>query len=443
MFFNLNKVSISGGSGVFLIFDDIFDKQTQFLMIKKAVLLLSVVLFICSCEEQPLQRPLMEYVINNPAQNGTRYPNFYKDDSGKMYMSWVTSIEEEIFALQYTTYQDGRWTEPKTVQVDMNFFVNWADFPSVVGVNGTELAAHRLRKIEGGPYAYNVEVSFFDSADGGNWSDPIKVHQDTTATEHGFVSLEPMNNDKVLAVWLDGRMTADRADDEYSDTSKSMMLRSAEVSRSGEITNREVIDSTVCDCCQTDLAKTDEGYVAVYRGRSSEEIRDIKISRYNAETGSWSEPATVHDDNWQIMACPVNGPSVVANGNNVAVAWFTAEGDNPRVQLVRSNDGGQTFNEPIVLNEQQYRVLGRADLALSNEGSIYATWMQEFEGMGYVMMREILPDGTVSDPQTVGITDASRSSGFPQIALMEESLIFAWTQTEPILMVRTAKVDLN
>ena len=381
--------------------------------------------------------------MNNPAQSGSRYPNFYQDDSGKMYMSWLTNIEEEIFALQYSTYQNGRWTVPKTVQINMNFFVNWADFPSVIGFEGTELASHHLRKVVGGPYAYNVELSFFDPADGGSWGDPVKVHQDTTATEHGFVSLEPMNENKVLAVWLDGRMTADRADDEYSDTSKSMMFRSAEISRSGEITNREVIDPTVCDCCQTDLARTEEGFVAVYRGRSSEEIRDIKISRYSTETGGWSEPVAVHDDNWQIMACPVNGPSVVANGNNVAVAWFTAEGDNPRIMLARSSDGGRTFNEPILLNEQEYRVLGRIDLVLSDDGSIYAIWMQEFEGMGYVMMREVQPDGSLSDPQTVGITDASRSSGFPQIALIEESLIFAWTQTEPILKVRTAKVELN
>lgn len=412
-------------------------------MVKKAILFISVVLLMCSCEEQPLQRPLMEYVMNNPADSGSRYPNFYMDDSGKLYMSWLARIEEDIFALQYSSYFNEQWTEPRTIQMDTNFFVNWADFPSVVGFEGSELAAHRLRKIEGGPYAYKVEISFFDSTGSGSWSEPITAHQDTTATEHGFVSLEPMNNEKVLAVWLDGRMTASRADDEYADTSKSMMFRSAEISKSGEITNREVIDGTVCDCCQTDLTKTNDGYVAVYRGRSAEEVRDIKIARYDTESGSWSEPVVVHADNWQIMACPVNGPRVVSNGNNVAVAWYTAEGDNPRVLLARSTDGGRTFNDPILLNEQNYRVLGRTDLVLSDEGSVYVSWMQEFEGMGYVMMRQVMPDGSVSDPQTVGITDASRSSGFPRIAKMEDSLIFAWTQTEPIYRVRTAKVDLN
>jgi len=400
-----NKVSKSGGSGVFLNLDEFFDTNTKLLMFKKAVLLLFVVLFAVSCEEQPLQRPLIEYVITNPAQNGTRYPNFYKDNSGRLYMSWLTGIEEDIYAMEYSTYKDGRWTEPGTVIVDTNFFVNWADYPSVVGFEGNELAAHRLRKTEGGPYAYNVEISFFEDA---SWKEPIIPHEDGTATEHGFVSLEPINSERILSVWLDGRMTANRADDEYADTSKSMTFRSAEITRSGDILNKQV----------------------------------IKIARYDTETGIWSEPMTVHNDNWQIMACPVNGPAVTANGNEVAVAWFTGANDNPRVLLARSSDGGRTFSEPVLMNESAYRVLGRTDVAMDENGSVYVSWMQEFEGMGYVMIRNLQPDGTLSDPQTVGITDSSRSSGFPQLALMDDSLMIAWTQTEPVLRIRTASYPL-
>lgn len=411
-------------------------------MFKKAVLFLFVFLLMSACEDQQLQQPLFQYAMNNPAGSGSRYPNIYTDDTGRMYLSWLVNIEEDIAALQYTTYQGELWTEPKTVQIDTDFFVNWADFPSVVGYEGTEVAAHWLKKIEGGPYAYNVQISFFDE-ETGRWNEAITPHQDETATEHGFVSLEPINSDNVLAVWLDGRETADRADDEYSDTTKSMTFRSAEISRSGEITNKQVIDNTVCDCCQTDLAKTEDGYVAVYRGRSAEEVRDIKIARYNSETGNWSEPISVHEDNWQIMACPVNGPRVVANGNRVAVAWFTAEGDNPRVLVAMSDDGGETFGDPVQMPESESRVLGRTDLAMTDEGSVYVSWMQEFEGSGYVMMTEVYPDGTLSDPQTVGITDFSRTSGFPRIALVDDSLIFAWTQTAPILRIRTAEVDIT
>ncbi|WP_234570245.1 exo-alpha-sialidase [Rhodohalobacter sp. 614A] len=414
-------------------------------MIRKAVLFLFVfflAILMIACQDERLQQPLFQYSMNNPADSGSRYPNIYVDNTGKMYLSWLVPIEEDIATVQYSTYKNERWTLPKTVHIDTDFFVNWADFPSVVGYEGTEVAAHWLRKVEGGPYAYDVQISFFDE-DRNRWGEAIKPHLDMTATEHGFVSLEPIDSDKVLAVWLDGRETAGRADDEYSDTSKSMTLRSAEISRSGEITNSQIIDGTVCDCCQTDLAKTDDGFVVVYRGRTAEEIRDIKIAHYNTDSGTWSEPVTVHDDGWQIMACPVNGPRVVANGNQVAVVWYTGEGDNPRVSVATSADGGQTFGDPVEMPESESRVLGRADLVIGDDGSVYVSWMQEFEGSGYIMMAEVGPDGTVSDEQTVGITDASRTSGFPRIALVDDSLVFAWTQTDPIVRLRTAKVDLE
>ena len=410
-------------------------------MVKKAFYFLFILTFLTSCNDEVLQQPLFQFAMNNPADSGSRYPNLYVDETGKMYLSWLVNIEEDISAFQYTTYHEGRWTAPKTVQIDTNFFMNWADFPSVVGRDGTELAAHWLKKIEGGPYAYNVQVNFFNE-ETNRWSEPITPHQDGTPTEHGFVSLEPIDSERVLAIWLDGRETENRADDEYADTSKSMTLRSAEISRSGEITNRNIIDSTVCDCCQTDLVKTDSGYVTVYRGRTADEIRDIKISRYDMESGLWSDPVTVHDDGWQIMACPVNGPRVVADGKRVAVAWFTSEGDDPRVLVAKSEDGGQTFDEPIQMPNSESRVLGRVDLAMDDNGSIYVSWMQEFEGSGYIMLSEVTADNSVTDPQTVGVTDSSRSSGFPRVALVDDSLIFAWTQTEPILRIRTAKVDL-
>lgn len=410
-------------------------------MFKKSIYVFLIFTLFTACEDEVLQQPLFEYSMNNPAGSGSRYPNLYVDNTGQMYMSWLVNIEEDIHAIQYTTYRDGRWTEPKTVQIDTDFFVNWADFPSVVGLDGTETAAHWLKKIEGGPYAYNVQVNFFNE-ETNRWDEPVTPHQDGTPTEHGFVSLEPIDSETVLAVWLDGRETVGRADEEYADTSKSMTIRSAEITKSGEISNRQVIENTVCDCCQTDLARTEDGYVAVYRGRSADEIRDIKIARYNRESGRWSEPVTVHDDGWQIMACPVNGPRVVANGNRVAVAWFTAEGNDPRVLVATSNDGGQTFSEPIQMPESESRVLGRVDLVMTEEGDMYVSWMQEFEGNGYVMMSEVTPDNSVSEPQTVGITDSSRSSGFPRLALVDQSLIFAWTQTEPILRIRTAQVDI-
>ncbi len=354
-------------------------------------------------------------------------------------MSWITYIDEDIHALQFASYGEGGWSVAQTVRVGTDFFVNWADFPSMVGLGGEPVAVQWLRKVEGGPYAYHVQIGFQTEETGG-WEKIITPHLDGTATEHGFVSMQPLASDRVLAIWLDGRETDGREHGEYDDFSKSMTLRSAEVSSDGEILRKNVIDHTVCDCCQTDLAEIEGDFLAVYRGRSEDEIRDIKISRYATETGEWGEPFLVHNDGWQIQGCPVNGPRIAVDENRVAVIWYTGAEENPGVKLARSADGGLTFHEPILIADEG--ALGRADLLMDGDGSIYVSWLQQIGDTGHVRLKKIGPDGSPDEAITVGITSSTRRSGFPRIAKVDNQIIVAWTQTEPLLRVRTARVDI-
>ncbi|MDZ7758197.1 hypothetical protein [Rhodohalobacter sp.] len=394
-------------------------------------------LFMISCNGDQLQQPVYEYALTSPAETGSRYPYMHQDESGKIYMSWLMGIEEDMFAFQYSTYNDGGWTRPGTVKVGTDFFVNWADFPSITGFDGEVTAAHWLKKVEGGPYAYHVQVAF-PQEDSNRWGDAITPHMDNTPTEHGFVSMRPIDENRILAIWLDGRDTDGRADDEYEDMNKSMTLRSAEITRDGEILRSRLIDDSVCDCCPTDLVRTEDGYLAVYRNRTEDEIRDIYISRYTLETGEWSEPKAVHDDQWKIGACPVNGPKIVADGDQVAVAWYTMEENESRTYLIRSDDGGETFGEPILIAGD--RSTGRVDLAMLENGTLYVSWLRHRGDVGDVVASEVDPDGNVKNSVTVGVTSPSRSSGFPQMEAFDDGLLFAWTQTDPFIRIRTAVV---
>jgi len=406
---------------------------------KKVMPLILLVLFMSACETER-QRPIFEYAFNNPADVGSRYANLYQDNEGRIYMSWIMGIEEDINALQFSTFYRNQWTMPQTVRVSTDFFVNWADFPSVVGMNGEVVAAHWLRKIEGGPYAYNVNL-VFPGTDGQRWTDPVTPHLDGTATEHGFVSLEPLAEDRVLAIWLDGRNTEGREHHEYEDFSKAMTLRSAEVSADGEITRKRVIDEAVCDCCQTDLVAVEGGFLAVYRDRTEEEIRDISIVRYDLATGEWSEPRPVWNDGWEIRACPVNGPRIDSRGDRVAVAWFTMADDEENVLVALSADGGETFDAPIRIAGAD--ALGRADTFITDEGSVFVSWLERRGDFARVMIREIKPDGTLSLPIHAGTTEASRASGFPRMMQTDNQIFVVWTQTAPQLRVRTALVPLT
>ncbi|HLM54532.1 MAG TPA: hypothetical protein VK422_00290, partial [Pyrinomonadaceae bacterium] len=240
------------------------------------------------------------------------------------------------------------------------------------------------------------------------------------------------------AVWLDGREMKQSAGDGHGEGHGhgSMTLRYAAVSRDGRLTSEQLLDARVCECCQTSTATTAEGTLVVYRDRSDKEVRDIYYTRLSRD-GRWSEPRAVHADGWRLEGCPVNGPSVAARGRRAAVAWFTIADGSPRVRLAFSNDAGATFGPPAEAGDGD--PIGRADVLLLEDGSAVVCWLERTKEGAEVRARRVRPDGTRGPSVTVAAPGASRSSGFPQMALDRGRLLFAWTSPQGVM---TADADV-
>ncbi len=142
------------------------------------------------------------------------------------------------------------------------------------------------------------------------------------------------------------------------------------------------------------------------------------------ESERWSDPVTVQDDGWEIPACPVNGPSISASGDTVAVAWFTAADDVPRVWLAFSDDGGKAFGSPIQVDRD--RPLGRVAVSLVEGGAI-VTWLEALEDGAGVVARAVGRDGRIAPPVVLGESSGERSSGFPVMVTRGRELVVAWT----------------
>jgi len=294
---------------------------------------------------------------------------------------------------------------------------------------------HWLQRQPGGKYSYGVRVS--QSTDGGaSWSDPKQLHDDQGAGEHGFVSFFAADGDSVEAIWLDGRATGGEGHEGHG----SMQLGNGRIAADGGITPSVMVDDRICDCCQTSAAVTARGPVVVYRDRSAEEIRDIAIVR--RVNGKWTEPTRVHADDWHIEGCPVNGPSVVADGDNVAVAWFTGARDTAKVNIAFSKDAGATFSAPVRVDDGQ--PAGRVDVEFDGDGRAMVTWLERVGQEGAeVRLRAIAPDGMRGDVMVVANSAAARSSGFPRMVRSGDELIFAWTQPGDTARVRMASTRLT
>jgi hypothetical protein len=376
----------------------------------------------------------------SPTNGDSREPELSAARDERIILSWVEKIGEKRYALR-TALRDNRgWSEAQTVAQGENWFVNWADFPSVIALDDGSLAAHWLVKSGSGTYAYNVKIA--RSKDGGRtWSKPIVPHLDNTQTEHGFVSLIPLSNGRVGAIWLDGRKMKDMKDnhDDGTPSRVSMTLRYAAIDGMGSISDDAQLDERVCECCQTSAALTSDGVIAVYRDRSPSEIRDIYAVRQS--NGSWGTPQVVHADNWAINGCPVNGPSIAADGRRVAAAWFTGANDAPRVKIAFSNDAGTTFAKPIQVEEAN--AVGRVDALLLRDGSALVCWMAGTVESGEIKVRRVLSDGTLGPASVIAKTDISRSSGFPRMVRLGDEVHFAWTEFGTPSKVRTAVTDIS
>ncbi|MEX2604111.1 MAG: hypothetical protein WD361_07900, partial [Gracilimonas sp.] len=186
----------------------------------KLPLILSLLfIFGMSCSENNQQQI---YEINSPASDNSSLSHLFTDNTGTVFMSWVEE-KENIAQLKYATLKDDAWSAPETIAQDSTWFLNWADYPSIIAQNGNPVAAHWLNKTPGGTYSYEVNISAFDE----NWSPEITPHNDGTPTEHGFVSMTPATDSTFIAIWLDGRNTAGMDHHEYADLSKAMTLRGA------------------------------------------------------------------------------------------------------------------------------------------------------------------------------------------------------------------------
>ena len=387
----------------------------------------------------PSEQALVIRSTESPTDGDSREPEFNVTQDGRAILSWVEKIGDKRYALRTAALDRNGWSEVRTISEGDNWFVNWADFPSVIALRDNSLAAHWLVKSGSSTYAYDVNISM--SKDGGkNWSKPLVPHRDNTQTEHGFVSLIPLTDGRLGAIWLDGRnMKNMKETDEHAPATESMTLRYAAIDADGKLSDEAQLDERVCECCQTSAAVTSQGPIAVYRDRSPTEVRDIYIVRQ--VNGSWTTPQPVFADNWQINGCPVNGPAVAAEGTKVAVAWFSSIAETPRVKIAFSQDAGATFGQPIQVDDGENA--GRVDALLLPDGSALVCWLSGNAQGGAIKVRRVRPDGSVGQPAVIAQTDISRSSGFPRMARLGDQVHFAWTEFGKPAHIRTAVTDIT
>jgi len=400
------------------------------------LLFFTIAIAFFSCQNSDEQQSTKISMLNAPSSGHAEVPRLTTSDKGEVYMSWIKQ-EGESSKLKYAKLNGSSWGTPILISRGDNWFVNWADFPSLI-VGEDYMAAHWLQKRDAGTYDYDVRIS--TSKDGSNWTDSFIPHKDGISAEHGFVSMLPMENGQFFATWLDGRNTKsnghDHADMEHAG---AMTLRAGIFDLDGSTIKEWELDDRTCDCCQTAAAIVNGAPTVVYRDRSENEVRDIFSTSLKEDV--WTSPSPVGMDLWKIAGCPVNGPALTFNGEQHAVAWYTAAGNTPKVKLALSDSKKSGFQAPIIVAEGE--TLGRVGITSLSDGTFVVSWLMNNAESTGIMLSQYGKRGELLNQLTLAETSPGRASGFPVITSKGKEVIAAWTIEDEPSRIETAIIEFN
>jgi len=354
-------------------------------------------------------------------------------------LSWLEPAGETAWAMKFSRFETktGTWNEARTVSAGANFFTNWADFPQLAATREGQLTAVWFvnnpthHAATGGHHGPGYRAIYAMSGDGGKtWSPELPVSDESLRVE--FVALQPLPDGRMLAAWLDGR-------------NHGRMALYARIldGRPGPGPDT-LVDNSVCDCCQLSFVPTpDGGALLAYRGRTADEVRDIRLARFDGK--NWHPPANLSADGWKIPGCPVNGPQLAGRDNLIGAVWFTGADNRSRVLARVSDDAGASFGR--ITQVDLGRPQGRVDNVLLADGTLVLAWL-EMTGKdtgkeGGIYLRTLSPGGALSEPLLVAPSSTARMSGFPRMVLLGgRQVLLTCTQDTTPSAVLTYVIDV-
>ena len=358
-------------------------------------------------------------IVQTPTNKNSLAPNLCTFGN-HFALSWIERNTDGEARLQMATWNGSEFDEIRLIAKSKGMFANWADIPSLVEAPSGDLYAHWLNRIGNETYAYGIQIE--RSIDHGkSWQSLGWLHNDTSTTEHGFVSLIPENR-HVRAFWLDGR--------QMKKPTGKMMLRTA-ILDGNEIKSENMLDDDVCTCCPTGAIQLPSGSAVVYRDRLPQEIRDISL--VHLKNDSWSKPSRIQKDNWVMPGCPVNGPSIATNGNIIAVSRFTVIKNKAKIILRLFKDGQTASGKEITLDEDI--PVGRCTTVCSKD-AVYNIWIGVDKKQTVLRMAEVSLSGKIKRKITLVPIDKDRSSGMPRAIFSNNYLWVSWTGSNQVRLGR-------
>ena len=257
---------------------------------------------------------------------------------------------------------------------------------------------------------WNAEVMLVRSDDGGRHFSPPRALAPGDGSQR-FASLLSAPDGRLFATWID-KAPAPSADAAAASAGERSVAVAYAWSDDGGASFGAPTRTpgASCECCRIALASDPAGcptlaYRAVFDGRT----RDTALVRACAMTGGTPTLAQVARDDWKTDTCPHHGPAVAVDaGGRVHVAWFT-QGERRQGLFYAhdaaapAGDAAPAFSPPLPVGDASSHA-GRPALASSGR-RVWLAW-KEFDGRTSAVQVMQSDDGgdTWSAPRRVATT---------------------------------------
>ncbi len=246
-------------------------------------------------------------------------------------------------------------------------------------------------KPEGTLFASDLRLS--RSLDSGQSFDShIRVNEDRPIS-HSFEGLAVAADGVVFVSWIDSREGWEKA--------STYLARIGE--QGAQIEHTVTLDGNTCVCCRSHVATGPQNSVAaLWRKVFPGDIRDMELGLSKDGGRSFRAPIRVHQDHWQLNACPHRGGSLaIDKQEQLYTTWYT-EGaqDRPNILFARSTEG-RHFTSLQRLDVSVGSIPDHVRMAVDAAGRIIIVWEDATAVRRQVVSRYSIDGGRTFSPLQV------------------------------------------
>ena len=160
------------------------------------------------------------------------------------------------------------------------------------------------------------------------------------------------------------------------------------------------------------------------------DIRDMVLGLSRDGGRTFERPVRVHDDGWKITGCPHRGGQVALDRKGAAyAAWYTEGTKGVPAMLLAVAPDGRRFGAPKRINPSSATIPDQVRLAVNPGGAMVVAWEDATAVRRRILLRASTDGGRTLGP--VQVLSRAIKAYMPDVAVLPDGdFVVAWHEEQ-------------